>query len=258
MSSPSSSADESHRSSDTASATSSWATFNSTSNRSRHYSSSSIDERQLSKHTKHRSAHTSHADKRVPKLQDTKYGSHHNKRKRQHRSRKLSQTTSSSCSSSEDDTTFRKSSHHAHGRLPASHSLPAIPKKQLKQIRHDEYVDFNGLVAQAGSPLTSNTKSNPGLRISSLPKWFHAWNQFLLANAVYRLDVVPALLIYQARICQYAEHHDFNLVVYYDAAVRTRIVITQTCTGTTSSKTNSIHSSGEEIWNSCCTLIFCV
>ena len=28
----------------------------------------------------------------------------------------------------------------------------------------------------------------------------------------------------QARIkCQYAEHHDFNTVVYYDAAVRTRI-----------------------------------
>ena len=36
-------------------------------------------------------------------------------------------------------------------------------------------------------------------------------------------DVVPALPIYQARICQYAEHHDFNSVVCYDAAVHTRI-----------------------------------
>ena len=127
--SPSSSSDESHRSSDTASPTSSSATSNSTSNRSRHYSSLSMDERQLSKHAKCRSARTSHAEKRVPKLQDTKYGSHHNKRKRQHRSRKLLRTTSSSCSSSEEDTTFRKSSHHAHGRLPASHSLPSIAKK---------------------------------------------------------------------------------------------------------------------------------
>ena len=76
------------------------------------------------------------------------------------------------------------------------------------------------LVARAGSPLTPNTKSNPGLRISGLPKWFHAWNQFLLANAVYHPD---ALLIYQARICQYAEHQDINSVVCYDAGVRTRI-----------------------------------
>ena len=118
----------------------------STSNRSRHYSSSSRDERQSSRHAKRRSAHTSHAEKRAPKLQDTKYGSHHNKRKRQHRSHKLSRTTSSSCSSFEDDTTFCKSSRHAHGGLPASHSLPAIPKKQLKEIRHGEYVDFNVLV----------------------------------------------------------------------------------------------------------------
>ena len=223
LSSPSSSSDESHRSSDTASATSSSATYNSTSNCSHHYSSLSMDERQSSKRAKRRSAHTSHAEKRAPKLQDTKYGSHHNKRKRQDRSRKLSRTTSLSCSSSEDDTTFRKSSRHAHSRLPASHSLPAIPKKQLKQIRHGEYVDFNVLVARAGSPVSPSTKSNPGLRISNLPKWFHAWNQFLLANTVYHPDVVPALLIYQARICQYAEHQDFNSVVCYDSAVRTRI-----------------------------------
>ena len=71
--------------------------------------------------------------------------------------------------------------------------------------------------------MTPSTKSNPGLRTNSLPKWFHAWNQFLLANAVYHPEVVPTLLIYQARISQYAEHHDFNSVVYYDAAVRTRI-----------------------------------
>ena len=75
----------------------------------------------------------------------------------------------------------------------------------------------------AGSSFTPNTKSSLGLRRSTLPKWFHAQNQFLLANAVYHSDLVPALLIYQARICQYAEHHDFNSVVYYDAAVHTRI-----------------------------------
>ena len=225
LSSPSSSSDESHRSSDTASATSSSATSDRTSNHSRHYSSSSRDERKSSKHGKRRSARTSHAEKRAPKLRETKYGSHHNKRKRQHRSRKLSRTTSSSCSSSEDDTTFCKSSRHAYGGLPASHSLPAIPKKQLKQIRRGEYVDFNVLVARAGLglPLTPTTKANPGLRVSSLPKWFHAWNQFLLANVVYHPDLVPALLIYQARICQYAEHQDFNSVVCYDAAVCTRI-----------------------------------
>ena len=219
-SSPSSSSDESHCSSDTASATSSLAT----SNRSHHYSSFSMDQRRSSKHAKCRSACTSHMEKSVPKLQDAKYDSHHIKRKRQHRKDwKLSQTTSSSRSSSEDDTTFCKSSHHSYGRLPASHSLPTIPNKQLKQIRHGEYVDFNVLVARAGSPLTPNTKSNPGLRISSLPKWFHAWNQFLLANVVYHPDVVTTLLIYQARICQYAEHQDLNSVVCYDAAVHTRI-----------------------------------
>ena len=179
-----------------------------------------MDKRQSNKHAKCRYARTSHTKRRVPELQDNKYDRHHNKWKRQHRFRKLSQTKSSSSSSSEDDTTFCKSSRHAHGRLPAAHSLPAIPKKQLKQIRCGEYVDFNVLVAHAGSSLTPNTKSNPGLRMSNLPKWFQAWNQFLLANAVYHLDIVPALLIYQARICQYAEHHDFNSVVYYDAAVR--------------------------------------
>ena len=78
-------------------------------------------------------------------------------------------------------------------------------------------------MARAGLPLIPNTKSNPGLRISSLPKWFHTWNQFLLANVVYHPDLVPALLTYQARICQYAEHQDFNSVVCYDAAVHTRI-----------------------------------
>ena len=225
LSSPSSSSSESHCSSDTASATSSSATSDSTSDHSRHYFSSSRDERQSSIHAKRRSACTSHAEKRAPKLWETKYGSHRNKRKRQHSYRKPPWTTSSSCSSSEDDTTFCKSSCHAHGGLPASHSLPAIPKKQLKQIRHGEYVDFNVLVARVGFglPLTPNTKSNPGLRISSLPKWFHAWNQFLLANVVYHPDLVPALLIYQARICQYAEHQDFNSVVCYDAAVCTRI-----------------------------------
>ena len=40
---------------------------------------------------------------------------------------------------------------------------------------------------------------------------------------MYHVDLVPALLIYQARIFQYAEHHDFNSVVYYDAAIRTRM-----------------------------------
>ena len=84
-------------------------------------------------------------------------------------------------------------------------------------------MDFNVLVAHTCSSLTPDTKSSPGLRMNSLPKWLHAWNQFLLANPVYHPDVVPALLIYQARICQYAEHHDFNSLVYYDAEVRTRI-----------------------------------
>ena len=83
-------------------------------------------------------------------------------------------------------------------------------------------MDFNVLVAHVGSSLTPNTKSSSGLRINSPPKWFHAWNPFLLANAVYHPDVVPALLIYQARICKYAEHHDFNSVIYYDAVVCTR------------------------------------
>ena len=78
-------------------------------------------------------------------------------------------------------------------------------------------------MAHVGSSRAPDTKSSPGLRINSLPKWFHAWNQFLLANAVYHMDVVLALLIYQARICQYAEHHDFNSVVYYDGTVCTRI-----------------------------------
>ena len=86
-----------------------------------------------------------------------------------------------------------------------------------------KYVDFNVSVAHTGSSLTPTTKSSPGLRITSLPKWFHAWNQFLLENTVYHPDVVPALSIYQARICQYAEHHGFNSMVYYDAAVCTRI-----------------------------------
>ena len=198
----------------------------------------------------------------MPKLWDTKYGSHHKKRKRHHRSRKLSRTTSSSCSSSEDDTTFCtfcKSSRHAHGGLPASHSLPTIPKKQLKLIRRGEYVDFNVLVARAGLPLTPNTKPNPGLRISSLPKWFHAWNQFLLAKVVYHPDLVPALLIYQARICQYAEHQDFNSVVCYDAAVRTRIANNPDMHWDDQfpDEFNSFLG-GEEICNTCCTLMFCV
>ena len=216
----------------------------------------------MSKHAKCRSAHTSHEEKRVPKLQDTKYGSHHNKRKRQHRSRKLSWTTSSSCSSSEDDTTFCKSSCHAHGGLPASYSLLAIPKKQLKQTRRGECVDFNVLVARAGLPWTPNTKSNPGLRISSLPKWFHAWNQFLLANVVYHPAVVHVLRIYQARICQYAEHQDFNSVVCYDAAVRTKIANNPDMHWDDQfpDEFNSFlgGGGGEEICNTCCTLMFCV
>ena len=76
-------------------------------------------------------------------------------------------------------------------------------------------MDFNVLVAHAGSSLTPNTKSSPGLRINSLPKWFQAWNQFLFTNAVFHPDAVPALLIYQATT--------LTIVVYYDAAVRTRI-----------------------------------
>ena len=131
------------------------------------------------------------------------------------------------------------------GYQPHTHYLPSL-KKQLKQICRGEYVDFNVLVAPAGLglPLTPTTKANPGLRISSLPKWFHAWNQFLLANVVYHPDLVPALLIYQARICQYAEHQDFNSVVCYDAAVRTRIANNPNMHWATSSQTNSIHSSG--------------
>ena len=84
-------------------------------------------------------------------------------------------------------------------------------------------MNFNVLVAHTSASLTPNTKSSPGLRITSLPKWFHAWNQFLHANVVYHPDLVPALLLYQARICQYPEHLGFNSVVYYDAADRTRI-----------------------------------
>ena len=68
LSSPSSLSDKSHRSSDTASATSSSATSNSTSNCSHHYSSSSMDERQSSKHAKRRPARTSHTEKRAPKF----------------------------------------------------------------------------------------------------------------------------------------------------------------------------------------------
>ena len=202
LSSPSSS-DESRSSSDAESATSS----STTSYRFRHSTSSPTDERESrGKHDKHKYARTSQAEKRAP---GNKYGRHHNEWTRHHRSR----TTPSSSSSSEDDNTYHKSSRHVYGRLPATHSVPA--KKQLKQIRHGEYVDFNVLVAHAGSSLTPNTKSSPGLRINSLPKWFQAWNQFLFTNAVFHPDAVPALLIYQATT--------LTIVVYYDAAVRTRI-----------------------------------
>ena len=191
LSSPSSS-DESRSSSDAESPTSS----STTSSRFHLSTSSSTDERESKgKHDKCRYARTLHAEIRAPKVYGNKYGRHHSKRKRHHRSR----TTLSSSSSSEDDITYHKSSRHAYGRLPAIHSITAT-KNQSKQIHRGDYVDFNALVAHAGSSLTPNTKSSPGLRIYSLPKWFHAWNQFLLANAVYHADAVSTLLIYQARI----------------------------------------------------------
>ena len=89
------------------------------------FTSSSTDERESrGKHDKRRYACTSHAEKRAPKVYGNKYGRHHSsKRKRHHRSR----ATSLSSSSSEDDSTYHKSSCLVYRRLPAIHSVPAIP-----------------------------------------------------------------------------------------------------------------------------------
>ena len=73
------------------------------------------------------------------------------------------------------------------------------------------------------SGTAANTRTTPGLRIVNLSKWLSGWNKFVQANAVFHPQLIPKLLAYQARICQYAEHHNFSSVVCYDAAVRTRI-----------------------------------
>ena len=117
---------------------------------------STNERKSRAKHNKCRYVRTSHTEKRVPKVYGNKYGTHHSsKRKIHHRSR----ATSSSSSSSEDNSTFHKSSRHTYGKLPATHSIPTIPKKHLKQIRCGEYVHFNVSVVQAGASLTQLTKS---------------------------------------------------------------------------------------------------